>query len=117
MGQKEEGISYDKILQFIAPFAWIVLSLLGWSLDRQVTDFQSKISVVENSLTHITNSNTELVTGITEIRVRSIDTAKDVERLAVTTEQRGNQIERLTAIVNQSLEVKRSLLKGENHEN
>lgn len=104
MAEKNDGaLTYDKVLQLAAPLAWIVLGLLGWSLDNQIGDFKSKLSSVETSVGQLSDQQTHLGNTIAEIRVRSEETGKQVAANSAEARERGNQIERMSVIVNELL--------------
>ena len=113
MADKNEApLTYDKVLQLAAPLAWIVLGLLGWSLDNQIGDFKSKLSSVETSVSQLNEQQSGISNTISEIRVRAEETGKQVAAVSAESRERGNQIERMTVIVNELLEVRRDERKS-----
>lgn len=112
---KEEGVlTYDKVVQFLAPVAWVVLGLLGWSLDAQIGDFKDKIGSVETNVDRLTQQHASVVTDVAEFKVRQEGVQDRLGELSVQGRERGNQIERMNVIVNELLEIRREERQSSN---
>lgn len=111
--KESEAMTYDKFVQFVAPLAWIILGLLGWSLDRQIAEFQNKISAVDAAVSTVAGSQAAMVTDIAEIKVRQQDGTTKLSDLSTVTRERGNQIERMSVQVGELLESRREERKSQ----
>lgn len=110
--QSNEALTYDKVIQLAAPLAWVFLGLLGWSLDSQIGDFKNKLASLETSVGALTDQHTTVANSVAEIRVRTEESGKQLAAVSTESHHRGNQIERMSVIVNELLEVRRDERKA-----
>ena len=104
----------DKIFQLVTGVGWTILGLLGWSLDRQFSNFQGRVAGIESAIQNLSSTQSNITTSVAELSAHSQERGRILDSLGESQRAYGSQLDKISVIVNELLEIRREERRSNN---